>query len=358
MSTLILQFCIAFVATLAGLIVTSPLAKRLGLIDKPSERKRHSSYAPLTGGLAIYLSMLVCVFIWSEQVSGLTLVRSQEAVNAILTCCGLIVFIGALDDRFDMRVPWRIAAELLIAYSVIEILDFRLRELGDLFGFGAITLDTIPSYLFTLIAIFGLINAFNMLDGLDGLLASLIIASLTTFHTLSGTPPNFASVFVVGSLSAFLAVNLQFIKIVPRCFLGDAGSKLLGFTMVLLLLSAASDQVGTVKVIRPVTALFCAAIPLFDMVFVSLRRVMNGCSPFSSDRTHIHHLLKELGVNDRSCLVYITGGQTLLVCLGMILHNSKVDDHQQMAVFLTAFSVYCLTIAALWRRVEKNGVGF
>ena len=114
---------------------------------------------------------------------------------------------------------------------------------------------------FSVLAIFGLINAFNMLDGIDGLLAMLVIATLLSFHIFTNTESGLFSLYLMSALAGFLVSNLSLSRLVPQCFLGDAGSKLLGFIVVLLLLSAASEQVGGEKLIKPVTALYLVAIP-------------------------------------------------------------------------------------------------
>ena len=118
------------------------------------------------------------------------------------------------------------------------------------------------AYPFTVISIFGVINAFNMLDGMDGLLATLVILTIALFHLFTATQPGFVSLAIAASLLAFLVSNLNFSPLRPKTFLGDAGSKLLGFIVACLLLAAASAQVGEIKLVQPSTALFVVAIPL------------------------------------------------------------------------------------------------
>ena len=147
--------------------------------------------------------------------------------------------------------------------------------------------------------------------------------------------------------------NLELTKFIPKTFLGDAGSRLLGFIVVCMLLAAASDQVGKEKIIQPATALFLIALPLFDMVFITVRRVLRGASPFSADRGHIHHLLQDLGFSDRRALVFIIFLGLSLNLLGLMLHRSAIAEHHQFSIYCGSFALYCLMASQAWRVVEE-----
>jgi UDP-GlcNAc:undecaprenyl-phosphate GlcNAc-1-phosphate transferase len=241
-----------------------------------------------------------------------------------------------------------VLSEVMVAIAVIEFLDLRVAHLGDIFGFGIIKINPILAYPFTVIAIFGIINAFNMLDGMDGLLGSLVITTLVMFHLFIGTAPGFVSLAIGAALLAFLVSNLGLSPIIPKTFLGDAGSKLLGFIVVCLLLAAASAQVGYIKLIQPVTALFIVALPLFDMVFTSLRRIIRKGSPFAADRSHIHHLMQDLGFSDRRALVLILGIHLSVTFIGLMLHRAGTSEYYQLAIFVGCFALYSLLASQLW----------
>ena len=262
-----------------------------------------------------------------------------------------LVLTGALDDRFHLGVFARVGSELLVALIVIETLNLRLVHLGDLLSGGNIQLSAFIAYPFTMVAIFGIINAFNMLDGIDGLLATLVIATLVTFHLFTQLPPGLVTLFIGSSLVAFLVSNLKLTPFIPKTFLGDAGSRLLGFIVVCLLLGAASGQVGGTKIIQPATALFLVALPLFDMVFTTLRRILRKGSPFAADRGHIHHLFQDLGFSDRRALVLIVAMSLSLNFLGLMLHRSIVAEYHHSR--RGCFALYCLLTSQAWRVAEK-----
>jgi UDP-GlcNAc:undecaprenyl-phosphate GlcNAc-1-phosphate transferase len=263
-------------------------------------------------------------------------------------CCAFLVTTGVLDDRFHLGVFLRVASEVLVALLIIELMGLKLIWLGDLIGIGEIQMPPAVSYIFTVVAIFGLMNAFNMLDGIDGLLASLVITTIIGFHLFTGAAPGLISLFVLSALSAFLISNLKLSPLIPKTFLGDAGSKLLGFVVVCLLLAAASGQVGGQKLIKPVTALYLVAVPLFDMVFTTIRRAIRKGSPFAADRSHIHHLILNLGFSHRRTLVMIIAMNLAATSLGLLLHRLQAPEYYQMGIFVGAFALYSLLVSQAW----------
>lgn len=353
MSPLLIQTLAAFFVTLLAIITLAPLAAAIGLVDTPSERKRHINAVPLIGGISIFVSFCVGAVVWGGVDSASLVIKDQNALDILMGCCAFLVLTGALDDRFHLGVFLRVTSEVLVALIIIELTDLRLVWLGDLIGTGEIQMPPSVSYVFSVVAIFGLINAFNMLDGLDGLLASLVITTIIGFHLFTATAPGLASLFILSALSAFLISNLKLSPLIPKTFLGDAGSKLLGFVVVCLLLSAASGQVGGQKLIKPVTALYLVAIPLFDMVFTTLRRIIRKGSPFVADRSHIHHLILALGFSHRRALVLIITMNLAATSLGLLLSRLRAPEYYQMGIFIGAFALYSLMISQAWVVANK-----
>ena len=348
MSPLLLQSLSAFFATLICVVLLSFFAPALGLTDKPSNRKRHQGEVPLVGGIAIFIALSIAGTLWGDAHQTLITVNGNDALWVFMSCGAFLVFTGVMDDQFQLGVFMRVLSEVMVAIAVIEFLDLRVAYLGDIFGVGVLKLNPILAYPFTVIAIFGIINAFNMLDGMDGLLSSLVITTLIMFHLFTGTVPGFVSLAVGAALLAFLVSNLNLSPMIPKTFLGDAGSKLLGFIVVCLLLSAASAQVGQTKLIKPATALFIVALPMYDMVFTSLRRIIRKGSPFAADRSHIHHLMQDLGFSDRRALVIILGIHLTVTLIGLILHRADTPEHSQFVIFLGCFGLYMLMASQLW----------
>ena len=182
LESLAVQSLAAFFITLAVVVAGSPVARRLDLVDSPNGRKRHQGEIPLIGGIAIFTALALVGIFWGDSNQTLITVNGNDALWVFMVCGAFLVLTGALDDRFHLGVFMRVLSEVLVAIAVIEVLDLQVAYLGNLLGSGTLKLDPALAYPFTVIAIFGVINAHNMLDGMDGLLASLVVTTLVLFH--------------------------------------------------------------------------------------------------------------------------------------------------------------------------------
>ena len=214
-----------YLPSLAGVAIISflftrmliPLSHSMGLLDRPDTRKLHLGAVPLIGGISIYLSVLFCAVLF---------LNLPEHFIGIALICGLVTFIGALDDRYPVHPNYRLSMQLIAGITIATIGDACLRDLGNLVGFGTITLGflAIP---FTAITIAGLCNAYNMVDGIDGLAGSLTLVSILglLFLTNGRAADNEVALlaYMATSIGVFLLFNLKigpFIKsqnIYGRC---------------------------------------------------------------------------------------------------------------------------------------------
>lgn len=355
MSPILLQAILAFSLTLFFIWALSPISIRLGLVDAPNQRKRHQGHIPLVGGISIYLALLSASIVWGQTHPGGLGDRSDILV-LFMTAGGMLVVLGILDDRFQLSVFTRTLAEIGIALFLIENLDLRLANLGDILGLGGIKLSDWLSYPFTVLVIFVVVNAYNMLDGMDGLLGIIILITLFGFHLFTGLPPGLITIAISASLIAFLISNLGLAPFIPKSFLGDAGSKLLGFIVVALALSVTSAQVGHVRYIQPITAAYLMGLPLFDMAFTSLRRILRGRSPVQADNSHIHHLMRQMGLPDRRSLLLIGSLGAAIPFLGLMLHRSGTPEPFQFAILIGCFLLYCVVMSQAWYITEQSAV--
>lgn len=332
--------------TLVLLVLLARLAPAIKLLDMPGGRKQHAAPVPMVGGLAIYLTLMgVALLWWLNSAAN----NSQYTAPALVfvVCCTFMVITGVLDDRYNLGVMPRIASELLVAAFGTTMLGLKLTNLGNLLGTGDIQLATALAYPFTIIAFFGVINAFNMLDGLDGQVAALTLCSLVGLWLTTNAPPTLLTVVIFGATLAFLLSNLGVVQGLPKTFLGDAGSKLLGFLMAVSLVSVTTTR-HTAQHLLPVSALFVIAIPLYDMVFVSLRRMAQGKTPLSADRGHLHHLLQGFGLSPRRALLAALTLHGFLNLLGYGLTQARVGEAAQFGVFLGGFALYCVVCQRSW----------
>lgn len=339
--TYIISCFIGFGVTLFFIFGLRNFATRAGLVDQ-SRGIQVTGGVPLVGGIAVFLALLVGALIWGTNGQAAINIKGDNALWVLLGCCGLVVYVGALDDRYNLGVVSRLIAEILIALTIIHTIDLRLIWLGDLLGSGPIKMSPIVSYVFTTVAIFGLLNAFNMLDGVDGLLASMTIFTTVFFHLATGVDFSLEGIYILSCLTAFLISNIGAAPFLPKTFLGDSGSKLIGFIAVCFLLTAASGRVGAEKLIDPSTALFLVALPLFDMVWVTLRRLINRSSPFRGDQSHMHHILLALNLSRLSVVLVLVSVNLALAGIGLALHAFRIAEYHQLQIFLLLFLSYCV----------------
>lgn len=319
--------------TLITIRVLHPIATHIGLLDKPSERKQHQGVVPLIGGISLYLTIAISNYFF---------LPTTTDFYCWLIGGGILVLTGAIDDKYDLPVRIRILAAISAALFMIIGADTSVYNLGNLFGFGEIIMPIWLATPFTIVAVFGIINALNMCDGIDGMAASLAIISLISFGYLvdlqsASATPLFS---FVAALLAFLVYNLQLTSRLKKVFLGDAGSMLLGYSLAWLLIAFSQGTGNSLQQFAPVTALFILGLPLIDMVTTVVRRVNKGVNPFRPDRTHVHHILLHAGFSHRQALAIIVAVASIISGTGIILHTLHVPETAQLCIYIVVFGIY------------------
>ncbi|MEF9674815.1 UDP-N-acetylglucosamine--undecaprenyl-phosphate N-acetylglucosaminephosphotransferase [Pectobacterium aroidearum] len=345
------ESALIFISAFAALFLARKAAFRIGLVDKPNARKKHQGHIPLVGGVSIYLALWVLYVQHPDWLSGFSL---------YMICATALLVVGVLDDRFDLPVLPRVVLQAGVA-ALMMYAGFYLETLGHIF-FGYELFLGIFGYIVTLLAVWGTINAFNMVDGIDGLLGAL---SCVSFGSL-------AIVFYLGGnhelalwCACLLTATLPYILLNLgillgssfKVFMGDAGSTLIGFTVIWLLMLATQ---GENAVIRPVTALWFIAIPIMDMVTVMTRRIRRGDSPFKPDREHLHHILMRIGLTPHQILIVILLVAMLSSTIGILGERVGIAESIMFSGFLMAFCGYFWMISQIWhvstwfRRTERH----
>ncbi len=333
-------FASAFFVTLVAVVGLRPVAQNIGLVDRPNGRKKHMGEVPLVGGVAIYISVLFVVKL---------IVPDSQLLTLYLISCSFMVFIGALDDFYDLNAKVRLLAQFFIATILVFGADFSLSNLGNLFSLGVVELGLF-SIPFTLLAVPTAINAFNMTDGIDGLVGCLGIVAFSSLSLLTywtGNTELFAvSTAFVAALSAFLLFNLGGLRrAFGRVFMGDAGSMLLGLSVIWLLVLGTQSEHG----FRPVAALWIIAIPLIDMFAVMHRRIKKGRSPLMADRDHLHHIMLRLGLGHKKALSVIVLLSCIFSSIGLMGEYYKVPEIIMLMSFLILFCVYDHMFLHIWK---------
>ncbi|WP_075183401.1 UDP-N-acetylglucosamine--undecaprenyl-phosphate N-acetylglucosaminephosphotransferase [Pantoea sp. 1.19] len=330
-----------FLFSLVFLFFARKVAKKIGLVDKPNYRKRHQGVIPLVGGISVYAGICFTFLITNYYIPHALL---------YLACAGVLVLVGALDDRFDISVKIRATVQALIAIAMMVYGKLYLLSLGHIFGSWELVVGPF-GYVLTLFAVWAAINAFNMVDGIDGLLGGLscvTFAAMGIILYFDGQESLAMWCFaMIVAIIPYILLNLGVFGRRYKVFMGDAGSTLIGFTIIWILLETTQ---GVRHPITPVSALWLIAIPLMDMVAIMYRRLRKGMSPFSADRQHIHHLIMRAGFTSGQAFVLITLAAALLAGVGVLgEYLSFIPEWVMLVLFLLAFMLYGYCIKRAWR---------
>ncbi|MCJ2378638.1 UDP-N-acetylglucosamine--undecaprenyl-phosphate N-acetylglucosaminephosphotransferase [Vibrio sp. ZSDZ34] len=329
-----------FFFSFASLFLLRKVALHIGLVDKPNARKHHDGAIPLVGGISICISLLF--FLINNPMI-------IPHVELYALCIVILVSVGALDDKFDVSYKLRFLIQAGLSVGMMYLAGIKLHTLGYLFDPVELTLGP-AGYVVTIFAVIGAINAFNMVDGIDGLLG---ILSTVTFSGLGllvmlDWQLNIAylCLVIVVIMLPYILFNLGLFGQKRKVFMGDAGSMLIGFTVIWLLLLSSQNEGPSP--LRPVTALWLIAVPLMDMAAIMIRRVRRGDSPFKPDREHLHHIFQRLGLNTKQTLVAIALIAIAYAGFGVYGELAEIPEYIMLYSFIICFVLYCVILSYIW----------
>lgn len=292
--SVIWAFFTAMAVTLFSIPSIVRVAELKHLYDYPGERKHHGGATPTLGGIAIFAGMIFSMTFWSDQNS---IVELQYIIASLI----VLFFMGIKDDIIELVAWKKLLGQLLAAAIIVHYTDIRIDNLFGFFGIN--NLPVWASYIISIFTFVVITNSFNLIDGINTLAGSIGLVVALTFGIwfLLFNSPQFAilAFALAGALLGFLWFN----KTPAKIFMGDTGSLILGFTAAILAIQFIQTnrmlpRDADYKVLSvPVVAISILIIPLFDTLRVFLLRALKGRSPFSSDRTHIHHRLVDLGLS-------------------------------------------------------------
>ena len=310
------------------IVLLTPFAKSLRLLDEPSARKKHTSPVPIVGGISIYLAVLATLLV----------IAPPEKLGWLIAAGSILVVVGFLDDVFELGVKTRFFAQLLATLVMLAGTDLWITSVGiEWFGLNSLGFFGLA---LTLVAVVGLTNAFNMADGIDGLAAGHAMIGLILIGSTMGFVHG--KVWHIEWLTMFFSACFAFwlvnMSLTPlrRIFLGDAGSLYLGFAIAWMLIYFSQQPVSKIE---PVAALWCVAIPVWDTLVVMARRIKNGRSPFAPDRNHFHHLLVDMKMDSRLALAVILGISILFGAFGIWL-NYAISPVFSLITYAVMFLIF------------------
>jgi len=310
MSLPLLQLLSAFLIGLMLVYVSIPVIVRISkdkhLYDEPSERRLHKTVVPNLGGIAIFIGITIATLLSLHQLVFIE-------IRYILASMIILFFIGMKDDILIISPRKKFMAQVLCALILIVLGNIRFTHLHGILGLEHINYTL--SVFITLLAIVAIINATNLVDGIDGLAASIGIFSSVIFgikFLITGNDPySILSAAIIGSLLAFLWYNVW--GRTNKIFLGDTGSLLLGLLIAVQVIQYNEFALTTTPqeiTFSPIFSLAILATPLADMIRVFAIRIYNGKSPFAPDMGHVHHRLLKLGFShfNSTIIIVLTNG--------------------------------------------------
>lgn len=249
-----------------------------------------------------------------------------------------------IDDAFGLR-PWkRLCAQSLATLGLIIAGDIFIESLA----ISAMSISLELGYFgipFTIFAVVGIINAFNMIDGINGLCAGFSLVALGALQIASGfNVANYSLVIAMGSIIGFLFYNLGFLGTKRRVFLGDNGSTFLGFLVAWTCINYSQSETN---LIQPVTCLWIVAVPLWDCLGVMIGRTIKGILPFSPGRDHIHHKLQEITKSSSKTLFVLLGTGIMLATIGIFIEKSDLTSEMSLMLFAMVSMAYYFTSSKL-----------
>ncbi len=320
MDKIILTIFTSFVIVLLSTPSFIRVAKLKGLFDVPDEnRKLHKSKVPSMGGIMIFAGTLFSFLLWFP-------VSEIGNVKFILPCIFALFFLGIKDDLYGASPLMKLLVHGLVAFIMVIIAEVKLNSMHGLFNvrelpeWGSIALS-----VFTYIV---LVNAYNLIDGLDGLAGGVGLIASTVFGVWFYLADDYSYAVLAAALSGSLLAFLWFNFSPAKIFMGDSGSLTIGFILAIMAVEMIEFDSAKVPeslkhISKPILAMAVLVYPLTDTLRVFIYRALKGISPFSADQNHIHHKLLRLGLSHRQAVTLIYVMNIIVICAAIFIQHSN-----------------------------------
>ena len=336
----VLALLVALVVSFLMTPVVKTFAYKVGAIDVPKDNRRmHKVPIPRLGGLAIFIGFMVSILLFAEI---------SAEMKSILLGAVIIVVLGVVDDIMALpamlKFVVQIAAALIPALNGVQILAFSNPNIFSESLYWVLGGLSVP---FTVLWIVAITNAVNLIDGLDGLANGVSAISATTMLVIAlvggQTQVSIVLAALVGACVGFMPYNMNPAKM----FMGDTGATFLGFILSTMSLQGLGKYYAVVSCVVPFLIL---GLPIFDTAFAFIRRVAHGQSPMHADRSHIHHRLIDMGLNQKQAVATLYVISAILGLSAVVLTTSG----EQKAMLM--FAALCIVGAVAARVVFPREV--
>lgn len=348
-----LGFLTSFFVVLLATPSLIKVAKLKHLVDEPSEgRKLHTRSIPTIGGITIFGGILFSYALWfPDEFSYLenSLVNFKTVIASLI----LLFFVGVKDDIIGTAPMKKLAAHFIVGFIIVIMADIKIESMHGIFGVN--NLDLWQSYILSIFTYIVIVNAYNLIDGLDGLAGGIGLISSISFGLLfanSGNIPLALLSFVLaGALFAFLIFNFS----PARIFMGDSGSLIIGAIISILVINAINIPLeklpNIVKTVNlPILVISILVYPLTDTIRAFTLRALKGVSPFTADKNHIHHKFIEIGFSHRKTVLSLYLYNLVIIIFAVLLPI----QHPTLNLFvLVILALSIMLIPMLIKRIKK-----
>tara|TARA_B100001109_G_C18823359_1_gene455664 strand:- start:172 stop:1218 length:1047 start_codon:yes stop_codon:yes gene_type:complete len=313
------------------------IAKKLNIVDIPNNRKKHTGKIALSGGTIVFFSLVLSLYLLKINI-----------LEKYYFFFMLFIFLGILDDLLDINALIKLVVQSLILIFAIYFLDFYISFIGDSGGY-KIELGKL-SYIFTFFCLLTIINAFNFIDGLDGICTTSVILSVSNIIILSlylnlYIQKEILQIFLILIFLLFLFLLANF-KIIfkNKIFLGDSGSLFLGLFLGIILILSSEQDIENFQINLPTGLIpWIIAMPIMDMLRLIIIRVYDNKSPFAADNNHFHHIMKVKLKSDYKVNLLLVILNYYFVFLGLTIYKNfggMISGVSFFIVFLLHFIIF------------------
>lgn len=340
----LLGFAGVFAATVLAIPILVRFAPGLGLIDVAAGRKVHHGEIPLIGGIVmgvVFLGGYLAVSVYGPY----------QARFGLAAAIAIVLIGGILDDLHELRSMAKFGFQIAAAATLVYVDGTVLLQLGQLLSERFFTLGA-WSVPLTIFAIVGVMNGFNMADGIDGLAGAVSLLAFVAFGLLASSVGETAVLLVCflasGVVTGFLCFNMRTpLRAKAAVFMGDTGSHFLG---LLLAWCAIRLHNAHPPALNAVTAGWIVGIVLGDTLSVMVRRVLRGRSPFAGDREHLHHLLMAAGLTIPQTVACIAAASVVAGAAAIWAEHSGVPAYLMFYAYLGLLAAYGIASEMIFRR--------
>lgn len=352
---IIVPFLVAFVATLWIHPKVLKIAIMKNLVDNPDARKLQRNPTPVMGGIAVFFGLILGLA--SSQIISTSYIFIYSAVMMIM------LYVGTIDDILNLSPKLRFIIEIAVIGLLIFVTDGSINNFFGMWGLGALNIwVAVP---LTIVACVGIINAINLIDGVNGLSTGFCVLASTLFAIFFYHSNNITMCTIamssMGAIIPFFLHNV-FGK-ATRMFIGDGGALVMGIIMSTFIMNILrTDSTGYIYELKHFGLIpFCLAVlsvPVFDTLRVMSTRILRGTSPFNADKTHLHHLFIDLGFSHIGTTFSILSLNTLIVLCWWLSYKLGASIDIQLYIVLSMSILVTFVFYAYTRKQIRKDSGY